>query len=159
MWEHWRCLDSFQQDAILRCGLLECHGIGTCKMRVRVEGTGAISRNATGQCMVKLCDFFGGAECMCQHDCAWRGQMCSCTDMCRQIDLESEVFVGSSLVDIYVTCRSMEDAISRCDNLDCCTWRMCPCMGMIRKLLNIWNSCVRRFATKWYHFCLSSVSL
>jgi hypothetical protein len=65
-----------------------------------------------------------------------------------QSDLESEVFVGSSLVDMYVTCRSMEDAISRCDNLDCHTWRTYPCMGMIKKLLNILNSFVRRFATK-----------
>jgi hypothetical protein len=85
--------------------------------------------------------------------------MCSCAAMCRQSDLESEVFVGSSLVDINVTCRSMEDAISRYDNLECRTWRMCPCMVMIRKLLNILNSCVRRFATKRYHFNLSSVSL
>jgi pentatricopeptide repeat protein len=28
MWEHGGCLESVQEDAILRCGPLECHDIG-----------------------------------------------------------------------------------------------------------------------------------
>jgi hypothetical protein len=33
------------------------------------------------------------------------------------------------------------------------------CMGMVRKLLNILNRCVKKVIAKWYDFYLSSVSL
>jgi hypothetical protein len=36
----------------------------------RAEGTGTISINATGACVTELCYFCGGAECICQRDCA-----------------------------------------------------------------------------------------
>ncbi len=53
-----------------------------------------------------------------------------------QSSLESDVFVGCSLVDMYAKCGSIEDAwrvfnkmpsqdISRCGCLECHTWRMC----------------------------------
>jgi pentatricopeptide repeat protein len=32
MWEHGGCLESVQQDAILRCGHLDSHDIGACEM-------------------------------------------------------------------------------------------------------------------------------
>jgi hypothetical protein len=56
---------SVQQDAVSRCSHLECHGIGTCEMQPRAEGTGTIWTNATGWCATRLCFFCGGAECMC----------------------------------------------------------------------------------------------
>jgi hypothetical protein len=46
-----RCLESVQQDAISKCGHLECYGIGTCEMWARAEGTGTISTNATEGCV------------------------------------------------------------------------------------------------------------
>jgi hypothetical protein len=69
MWEHGRCLESVQQDAILRCGHLDKHDIGTCVMWAGSEGAGTISTNATGRCSARLCYFCGGAECMCQFSC------------------------------------------------------------------------------------------
>jgi hypothetical protein len=54
MWAHGGCLEIVQQDAISRCDHLEHkHDIGTCKMRAKAEGTGAISINATGRCATK----------------------------------------------------------------------------------------------------------
>jgi hypothetical protein len=35
------------KDAILKCGLLECHYIGTCEMWARAEGTGTALSNPT----------------------------------------------------------------------------------------------------------------
>jgi len=37
MWEHRGCLESVQQDAILRCGHLECHDIGTHEMWAKAQ--------------------------------------------------------------------------------------------------------------------------
>jgi pentatricopeptide repeat protein len=48
-----------------------------------------------------------------------------------QIGLESDVFVGNSLVDMYAKCGIIEDAwtvfknISKCGDLECHTGRMC----------------------------------
>ncbi len=61
---------SVQQDAVSRCGHLECHGIGTCEMQPRAEGTGTIWTNATGRCVTRLCFFCGGAECVFQFGCS-----------------------------------------------------------------------------------------
>ncbi len=36
--EHWGCLESLQQDAILKCGHMDRHDIGTCAMQARAEG-------------------------------------------------------------------------------------------------------------------------
>ncbi len=38
-------MDSVQENAILRCGHLECCDIGTCEMQARAEGLGTISTN------------------------------------------------------------------------------------------------------------------
>jgi hypothetical protein len=56
---------SVQQDAILKCGHLDRHDVGTCEMWARAQGTGTILMNATGGYATKLCYFCGGAECMC----------------------------------------------------------------------------------------------
>ncbi len=42
---------SVQQDAVSRCGHLECHGIGTCEMQPRAEGT-----NYLDKCNWMVCD-------------------------------------------------------------------------------------------------------
>jgi pentatricopeptide repeat protein len=60
----------FNKIASLRFGDLECHDIGKCEMWARTECTATISTNATGRFAAKLCYFCGGAECMCQCDCA-----------------------------------------------------------------------------------------
>ncbi len=66
-----RMLREVQQDAVSKCGHLECHGpIWTSEMPARAEGTGTILTNATGGCVTRLCYFCGCAECMCQHGCA-----------------------------------------------------------------------------------------
>jgi hypothetical protein len=70
MWEPGGCLESVQQDAILRCGQLDSHDIGTCEMWARTESTGTISPNATGRCVTRRCYICGGAECMHQCSCS-----------------------------------------------------------------------------------------
>ncbi len=49
-----------------RCDLddLDCHGIGTCEMWTRAEGTRIIPTDATGRCVARLCYLCGGVECM-----------------------------------------------------------------------------------------------
>jgi hypothetical protein len=63
------CLESVRQDAILRCGHLECHDIGTCESQVRAKGTGTILTNAAGRCAARLCYLSGDAKCMYQCHC------------------------------------------------------------------------------------------
>jgi pentatricopeptide repeat protein len=65
----------------------------------RAEGTGTISRNETGGCGCKLCYFSVLAleEGRCVHQ------------EVIQSGLELDVFVGSSLVDMYAKCGSMDD--------------------------------------------------
>ncbi|CAM6018609.1 unnamed protein product [Sphagnum balticum] len=66
----------------------------------RAEGTGTISRNETGGCGSKLCYFSVLAleDGRCVHQ------------EVIQSGLELDVFVGSSLVDMYAKCGSMDDA-------------------------------------------------
>ncbi|KAH8936896.1 hypothetical protein BDL97_17G110500 [Sphagnum fallax] len=66
----------------------------------RAEGTGTISRNETGGCGSKLCYFSVLAleEGRCVHQ------------EVIQSGLELDVFVGSSLVDMYAMCGSMGNA-------------------------------------------------
>jgi len=49
MQEHDRCLESVPQDAISKCGHLDCHDIRTCAILAGAVGTGTISKNATGR--------------------------------------------------------------------------------------------------------------
>ncbi len=100
MWEHGGCLECVQQDAISKCGYLDRHDIGTGAMWPRAEGTRTISRNETGGCGFKLCYFSVLAleEGRCVHQ------------EVIQSGLELDVFVGSSLVDMYAKCGSMDDA-------------------------------------------------
>jgi len=69
MWECGGCLESVQQDVFTKCGLLECHVIGTCELWARTQGTGIISMNARGRFAARSCNFGRGAECMCQCSC------------------------------------------------------------------------------------------
>jgi pentatricopeptide repeat protein len=62
--------------------------------------------------------------------------------------LELDVFVRSSLVDMYAKCGSMDDAwrvFNKMPFRNVVTWNTIleevPCMGMVRKLLNILNRC------------------
>jgi hypothetical protein len=56
---------------------LDYHGIGTCEMWARVEGTKIIPTDATGRCVARLCYLCGGVECMSQLNCSWRGHVYS----------------------------------------------------------------------------------
>jgi hypothetical protein len=48
-----------QQDAIMRCGHLECHYIGTCEIQTRAKGIGTISIVATRMCATESVAFCG----------------------------------------------------------------------------------------------------
>ncbi len=100
MWNPGGCLECVQQDATLKCGHIDHHDIETHAMWPRAEGTGTISRNETGGCGSKLCYFSVLAleEGRCVHQ------------EVIQSGLELDVFVGSSLVDMYAKCGSMDDA-------------------------------------------------
>jgi hypothetical protein len=60
-----RCLESVQQAAILQCGLLDSHDIGTCEMWTRAECIGSILTNTTGMFAARYGHFCRGAKCMC----------------------------------------------------------------------------------------------
>jgi pentatricopeptide repeat protein len=72
-------------------------------MQARAEGTGIISTHATRACETKLCHFSGGAS-------------VGALEEGRSVHVQivqsglSEVFVGSSLVDMYAKCGSIENA-------------------------------------------------
>jgi hypothetical protein len=61
-------MESFQQDAILKCSHLECNDIWMCEMWAREEGTGIVSTNATG-----------GRHWNCFDKCNRRKKVCSQT--------------------------------------------------------------------------------
>jgi pentatricopeptide repeat protein len=110
MWEHGGCLESVKQDAISRYDHLDCYDIWTCEMWARAEGTGIISGNTTGRCATKRF-YFCGVLNACASMVALEEGRCA-HEQIIQSGLESDVFVGSSLVDMYAKCGSMEDAWS-----------------------------------------------
>jgi len=59
-----------EQDDISKHGHLDYHGVGSCKMWARVEGTTIVLTNAIKRCVAKLYYVFGSVEWMC---------LCSCT--------------------------------------------------------------------------------
>jgi pentatricopeptide repeat protein len=68
-----------------------------------------------------------------------------------QSGCESNVFVGTSLVDMYVKCGSMEDALrvfNKLPSLNVVSWtamlKDMPFMAMERKLLDILSECVKK---------------
>jgi pentatricopeptide repeat protein len=99
---------SVQQDAISKCGHLEHHDIGTCEMWARAEGTWTISTDGTGRCVPDSVTFVGVLK-ACASMVAIEEGRCVHQDI-SQSSLESDVFVGSSLVNMYAKCGSMEDA-------------------------------------------------
>jgi len=118
VWEHPGCLDNVQQDAISKCGHLECHGIGPCKMWAMVEGTITISTNAT-RCMTKFYYFCGAAKSMCHL------KMTNVHKHIIQSGLEFHVFMGNNLVDMYAKCGNIEDVggvFNRMPSRDMVTW-------------------------------------
>jgi len=65
-----------------------------------------------------------------------------------QSGCESMSFVGNSLIEMYAKCWSMEEICStRCHHgmwsLEIPFLEDMPCMGMVRKLLNILNGCMK----------------
>jgi hypothetical protein len=87
--------------------------------------------NATGNCAAKPVNFVGVLNAWCASVIVLEDGRCVDHQII-QHGLESDVFVGISLVDMYAKCGSTEmlgmctqDAISRCGFLECHTWRMC----------------------------------
>jgi len=107
----------------------------------RAEGTGTISRNETGGCGSKLCYFSVLAleEGRCVHQ------------EVIQSGLELDVFVGSSLVDMYAMCGSMGNACRVFNKMPfriVVTWSTilggCGMHGHGKEALNILNRCVKK---------------
>jgi pentatricopeptide repeat protein len=69
----------------------------------RADGTGIISENATGRCAAR-------DPVAVLNACAIAGALESVHNKIIESGCEFVVFVGSSLVDIYAKCGSMEDA-------------------------------------------------
>ncbi len=87
--------DSVQQDAIKKCGIMECHVITTCKVLNACASAFAIEDDR------------------CAHK------------QIIQSGWDSDVFVGSSLADMYAKCGSMEDAcivFNKMPSHDVVTW-------------------------------------
>jgi pentatricopeptide repeat protein len=92
-------------------------------MWARAEGP--TSTNATGECATGLFYFCGGAECMCQHRCPQIEEgRCAHAEII-QSGCESNVFVRSSLINMYAECGSMDDAwrvFNEMPSRDVVTW-------------------------------------
>jgi len=149
MWSHGRGFKSFQQDALTSCGLLDSHDIGTCEIWTRTEGIGTFS---TMQC-----------EGMPPNPATFVGLLNACAsvmaleedgqahELITQCGCELDVFVGSSLIDMYAKCGSMEDASRMYNKMashNVVTWTAMlngyAMMGMVRKLFNILSVCVKK---------------
>jgi pentatricopeptide repeat protein len=103
-------MESFQQDTISKCSHLECNDIWACETRAREEGTGIVSSNATGgrRCAARPVTFIGVLN-ACASILALEEGRCVHVQII-QNSRDSDVFVGSSLVDMYAKCGSMDEA-------------------------------------------------
>ncbi len=109
MWEHGGCSECIQQDAVSRCGYLDCHDIWTCECG---EGHKAMElfQQMQEEKGVQPDSFtFVGALNACASLVALEEGR-SIYQQIIQSGCESVTFVGNSLVDMYVKCGSMEDA-------------------------------------------------
>jgi pentatricopeptide repeat protein len=122
-------------------------------MQARAEGTGIISTHATRGCETKLCYFSGGAECSASVGALEEGR--SVHVQIVQSGLESEVFVGSSLVDMYAKCGSIEDAwrvFNKMPSRDVVSWSAMilghvKC-GQSRRHCNCFDKCNRKVCSQ-----------
>jgi len=145
--------------------ILWYHDMGTCEIWARAEGTGTISTNATGRCAAGFCYFCGSAEYIWQCCCNWRGQVCSWADHSKW--MEFKCLCGELLG--WHVCKMWEhgaglesvqqDAITWCGLLECHTWMMWNAWAWKGSSETFWTDVCRRCKARWYHFCLSSVSL
>jgi pentatricopeptide repeat protein len=113
-------------------------------MWARAQGTGTILTNATGGYATKLCYFSGVLNACASGVALEEGR--SVHYQIIQSGLESDVVVGSSLVDIYAKCGSIQDSwrvFNKMPSQNVATWNAilgrCAKHGMLRKLLNILN--------------------
>ncbi|CAK9200440.1 unnamed protein product [Sphagnum troendelagicum] len=83
------------------------HDIGLCEMQAKMEGTKAISTNAT-RCAAKLCYFCGVLKACASRIALHEGKFVH--EQIIESGWNSNVLAGSSLIDMYVKCASMEDA-------------------------------------------------
>jgi pentatricopeptide repeat protein len=101
-------LENVQQVSISKCGHLDCHDIGTYGMGARAEGSGTTSTKATGKCRCPNSVTFVGVLNACASIVALEeGRFAH--EKLIQNGCELDVFVGNILVDMYATCRSVED--------------------------------------------------
>jgi pentatricopeptide repeat protein len=113
-----RTLRECSTRCISKCGHLDWYNIGTCEMWAREKGLGTI-----WTCATKLYYLCEGVECVCQHGCTWKGKWAH--ELIIQSGLESIVFVGSNLVDMYAKCGNMEDVwnvFNKMPSWDVVTW-------------------------------------
>jgi pentatricopeptide repeat protein len=115
---------SVQQDAISKCGHLERHHIGTCEMQAREEGPGTISTNAIGGFSIRLGCFLWGCW---MNVRVWlhlkRAHMYITGSF--KVVWSQMSLGGSSLVDMYAKCGSLEDAwrvFNKMPSWDVVTW-------------------------------------
>ncbi len=105
---HWGCLESVQQDAILRCAHMDHHYVGISEVWARAEVTGTILTNEPRRCATKPVTFVWVLN-ACASVLALEEGRCA-HEQIIQIGWDSDVFVRSTLVDMYAKCGSMEDA-------------------------------------------------
>ncbi len=98
--------------------LFECHDFGTCEMWTRAEGIGTISANAMGSGGAKPCYFIGVL-----NACASIMELEEGRHVHEQIvqcGFESDVIMGSSLIDMYAKCGSIDHAQSPSNSMPTC---------------------------------------
>jgi hypothetical protein len=92
MWKRRGCTDSVQQDVCTQCCLLECHDFGTCEIGV-LNACASIMALEEGRHV--------------HEQIVQRG-------------FESDVIVGSSLIDMYAKCGSIDHAQSPFNRMPTC---------------------------------------
>ncbi len=88
-------------------------------MWARAKYSGTIWTNATGRLVSKPRYLCAGTDCMCWYSCPWRRQVCSWAENSKWNFLFSDVFVWSTLLNMYAKYGKImkdvwEDAISKC---------------------------------------------
>ncbi|CAM6019343.1 unnamed protein product [Sphagnum balticum] len=114
MQEHGGGLESVQQDAIARCGPLHRNDIWTCEMWTRPGGIGIQQMQQEGVRPSHIT--FIGVLNACASVAALDEGKCAHQQIIES-GFESNVFVGSSLIDMYAKFGSMEEAQSMFNNM------------------------------------------
>jgi len=104
----WRMFESVHQNAISKCGDLECHNIGTCECGQGQKALEIFRQMQQEDVRPDSVTFVGVLSACASIEALEEGKHAH--EQIIESGWDSDVFVGSSLVDMYAKCGSMDDA-------------------------------------------------